>query len=112
MDFDSSLSEQDSDCLYGDDDEDIDSNFDEDYLLEDNEEAEPQQGSQKLSSKSLNHQDVDGERFHAYMDYSDVPCAQDYAEEEEDDEISLHPDDSLFDEEDDLGANNDRVRPR
>ena len=89
MDFDGFLNDHDHDH----DGDEVDSYYDEDFLLEDNEDEMHQ--------------------FHPSMDFSEVSLAQDDAEEEEeDDEISLHPDDSLFDEEDDLGVNNDGMRQR
>lgn len=89
MDFDGFLNDHDHDH----DGDEVDSYYDEDFLLEDNEDEMHQ--------------------FHPSMDFGEVPLAQDNAEEEEeDDEISLHPDDSLFDEEDDLGVNNDGMRQR
>ncbi|KAJ7389899.1 testis- and ovary-specific PAZ domain-containing protein 1 [Desmophyllum pertusum] len=115
MDFDSNMSEQDFDYLDSDEDHDIDNDYDEELLLGENEDAE----SQRLITRSQDHPDgidvnMNGEGFSAYVDFSDVPLAQDYAEEEEEeeDEISLHPDDSLFDEEDEFSTDNDRVRPR
>ena len=103
--FDSDMSDQEFDCL-GDDDSDLASDLDEDFLLK--EETEMKQDGKDGEDANMN---VGG--FSAYVNYSDVPLAQDYAEEEEDDVISLHPDDSLLDEEDELGTNSNRlVRPR
>ena len=100
MDFDSNMSEQDFD--YSDSDDDID----EDMLLRDDEEVEAKQNSQ-------NHQDDNDGSFSPYVDYSNVPLSHESAEEKEDDEISLHPDESLFDDEDEFSTNNNRlVRPR
>ncbi|XP_022802629.1 uncharacterized protein LOC111340108 isoform X3 [Stylophora pistillata] len=94
--------------LNNNDDDEVDSCYDEDILLEDNEDEMHQD-----SPKTHNYPHNDEATFHPYMDYSDVPHKQDNAEEEEeDDEISLHPDDSLFDEEDDLGVNSDGIRTR
>lgn len=116
MDFDSSMSEQDFDYLDDDDDSDLDSDLDEDFLL--NEEVETKQDLQMVIERSENHQDgkdanMNDGGFSAYVDYTDVPRTHDYAEEAEDDLISLHPDDSLLDEEDEFSTNNNRlVRPR
>ena len=97
------MSDQEFDCLDDDNDSDLASDLDEDFLLKEETEM-------KQDGKDANR-NVGG--FTAYVDYSDVPLAQDYAEEEEDDVISLHPDDSLLDEEDELGTNSNRlVRPR
>ena len=97
------MSDQEFDCLDDDNDSDLASDLDEDFLLKEETEL-------KQDGKDANR-NVGG--FSAYVDYSDVPLAQDYAEEEEDDVISLHPDDSLLDEEDELGTNSNRlVRPR
>lgn len=101
--FDSDMSDQEFDCLDDDNDSDLSSDLDEDFLLKEETEM-------KQDGKDANR-NVGG--FSAYVDYSDVPLAQDYAEEEEDDVISLHPDDSLLDEEDELGTNSNRlVHPR
>ena len=101
--FDSDMSDQEFDCLDDDNDSDLASDLDEDFLLKEETEL-------KQDGKDANR-NVGG--FSAYVDYSDVPLAQDYAEEEEDDVISLHPDDSLLDEEDELGTNSNRlVHPR
>ena len=101
--FDRDMSDQEFDCLDDDNDSDLASDLDEDFLLKEETEL-------KQDGKDANR-NVGG--FTAYVDYSDVPLAQDYAEEEEDDVISLHPDDSLLDEEDELGTNSNRlVRPR
>lgn len=101
--FDSDMSDQEFDCLDDDNDSDLSSDLDEDFLLKEETEL-------KQDGKDANR-NVGG--FSAYVDYSDVPLAQDYAEEEEDDVISLHPDDSLLDEEDELGTNSNRlVHPR
>ena len=82
MDFDSKLAEQDFDYL-DDDEEESDSvgEYDEDFLLKEDEEIEMEGDSSLKQSLNSN--------FSSYT--SDEP---------EDDEISLHPDDSLFDEED------------
>ena len=81
MDFDSKLAEQDFD--YVDDEEESDSvgEYDEDFLLKEDDEIEMEEDSSLKQSLNSN--------FSSYT--SDEP---------EDDEISLHPDDSLFDEED------------
>ena len=82
MDFDSKLAEQDFDYL-DDDEEESDSvgEYDEDFLLKEDEDIEMEGDSSLKQSLNSN--------FSSYT--SDEP---------EDDEISLHPDDSLFDEED------------
>ena len=82
MDFDSKLAEQDFDYL-DDDEEESDSvgEYDEEFLLKEDEEIEMEGDSSLKQSLNSN--------FSSYT--SDEP---------EDDEISLHPDDSLFDEED------------
>ena len=116
IDFDSSMSDQEFDYLDGDDDSDLVSDLDEEFLMK--EETETQQDPQMIRERSENHQDgKDADAndcgFSAYVDYTDVPLAHDYAEEEEDDVISLHPDDSLLDEEDEFSTNSNRlVRPR
>ena len=108
MDFDGSISEQDFDYLDGDEDSDI-GDIDEDLLLRDHDEVETKQNSQNRQG-SIGGNMKDGSFSH-YVDYSDVPRS--FVEEEEDDEISLHPDDSLFDEEDEFSTNSNRlVRPR
>lgn len=85
------------------------SDLDENLLLSENEELETKQNSQ-------NHQDGKDDitnygNFSPYVDYSNVPLG--HKKEEQDDLISLHPDESLFDEEDEFSTNNNRfVRPR
>lgn len=115
IDFDSSLSDQEFDYLDGANDSDLVSDLDEDLLL--NEETKTKQDPQMVIKGAKNHQDSkdantnDG-YFSAGVDYT-VPLAHDYAEEEEDDTISLHPDDSLLDDEDEFCTNSNRlVRPR
>lgn len=116
MDFESSLSDQEFDYLDGDEESDLASDLDEDFVLK--EETETKQDPQMTRERSENHQDgkdanMNDGGFSAYVDYTGVPLAQDYAEEEEDDVISLHPDDSLLDEEDEFSMNSNRlVRPR
>ena len=110
MDFDSSLSDQEFDYLDGDEDSDLASDLDEDLLL--NEEVGTKQDPMVIE-RSENHQDgkdaiKNGGGFSAYVDYTDVPLAHDYAEEE-DDTISLHPDDSLLDEEDEFSTSSNRL---
>ena len=111
MDFDSNMSEQDFDYLDSDDNSGSVNDTNEDLLLRDNK-------AMKSKHNSQNHHDgQDGNMndggFSAYIDYSDVRLGREDAEEEEDDEISLHPDDSLFDEEDEFSSSNSRVvRPR
>lgn len=115
MDFESSLSDQEFDYLDGDEESDLASDLDEDFVLK--EETETKQDPQMTRERSENHQDgkdanMNDGGFSAYVDYTGVPLAQDYAEEE-DDVISLHPDDSLLDEEDEFSMNSNRlVRPR
>ena len=116
INFDSSLSDQEFDCLDGDNDSDLASDLDEDFLLK--EEAERKQDPQVIRERPENHQGGnDANRndngFSPYVNYTDVPRADDYEEEEEDDVISLHPDDTLLDEEDEFSTNSNRlVRPR
>ena len=113
--FDSDMSDQEFDCLDDADDSDLASDLDEEFLLK--EETEMKQDPE-MRERSENYQDgkdadMNDGGFSAYVDYTDVPLAQDYAEEEEDDVISLHPDDTLLDEEDELNTNSNRlVRPR
>ena len=106
MDFDSKLAEQDFKYL---DDNDEDSNvgddYDEELLLRENK-GETQQDPQTAGSPNClesNDSSLNGDGLSGYAYSSDEP---------EDDEISLHPDDSLFDEEDDPNTSNDRLRPR
>ena len=109
MDLDSQLPEQDFD--YSDDDDEdsnIEDEVDEDFLLQDHEEIEMRNDSE--STRSHNGQDsnvlsVNDDGLSGYTDNS-------FSDEPEDDEISLHPDDSLFDEEDEPAGNTDRLRPR
>ena len=115
IDFDSSLSDQEFDYLDGANDSDLISDLDEDLLL--NEETETKQDPQMVLKGAKNYQDgkdanTNDGYFSAGGDYT-IPLAHDYAEEEEDDTISLHPDDSLLDEEDEFCTNSNRlVRPR
>lgn len=94
MDLDSQLPEQDFD--YVDDDED--SNIDEDFLLGDDNESEG----------SHSHQDSNALSYERLSGFTDATLS----DEPEDDEISLHPDDSLFDEEVEPTGSSERVRPR
>ena len=111
IDFDSSLSDQEFDCLDGDNGSDLASDLDEDFLLK--EEAETKQDPRSKNHQDGNDANMNDDGFSAYVDYTDVPQAHDYEEEEEDDVISLHPDDSLLDEEDEFSTNSNRlVRPR
>ena len=109
------MSDQEFDCLDDDDDSDLASDLDEEFLLK--EETEMKQDPEMIRERSENYQDgkdanINDRGFSAYVDYANVPLAHNYAEEE-DDVISLHPDDTLLDEEDELNTNSNRlVRPR
>ena len=109
MDLDSQLPEQEFD--YADDDDedtDIEDGINEDFLLGDHDEIETQNDSESTRSHNLqgsNILSVNDDGLSAYTDNS-------FSDEPEDDEISLHPDDSLFDEEDEPAGNTERLRPR
>ena len=109
MDLDSELPEQDFDYLNDDDDEDsdIDDEPDEDFLLRDDHDEmgtqEEFQTTRSQTREGTNDLGVNDDGFSGYTDTTD---------DLEDDEISLHPDDSLFDEEDEPTVNNERLRPR
>ena len=113
--FDSDMSDQEFDCLDDDNDSDLASDLDEDFLLK--EETERKNNPEVIRERSETYQDgkdanMNDGGFSVYVDYTNVPVAHDCAEEE-DDVISLHPDDTLLDEEDELNTNSNRlVHPR
>ena len=108
MDFDSGLPEQDFDYIDGDDEEsDSDNDLDEDFLLRDHEsEMGTNDDPKRAGSQNCDNSNDLSASYDGILGYTDT------SDEREDDEISLHPDDSLFDEEDDSTPNNDRLRPR
>ncbi|XP_029209578.2 uncharacterized protein LOC114973339 isoform X2 [Acropora millepora] len=98
MDMDNRVPEQDFDLV--EEDSDDTEALDEELLLQDDEE---EQGlhSHKDSNESLNFDTLSG--------FTDTTPT---LSEPEDDEISLHPDDSLFDDEDDLSGSSERQGAR
>ena len=97
MDLDSQLPEQDFD--YVDEDEegsDESEDLDEDYLLRDDEEV------RSFSS----HQDANGGfNFDRLSGFTDTTST---LSDEGDDKLSIHPDDSLFDDEDEPPGSDER----
>lgn len=94
MDMDNRVPEQDFDLVEQDSDDT--EALDEELLLQDDEEEQRLQ-SHKDSNESLNFDTLSG--------FTDTTPT---LSEQEDDEISLHPDDSLFDDEDDLSGSSER----